>query len=154
MIHFFPSELSCSCSSLCSVKCFRPLTLPPGWQYTNPIVIQSFSCYVSIQIFSFSNLCKFTSFLSNCRSSLTVKHLHLLLNIIPTPLRSSVCTESGGPFSLTEVLYFWHAHDDVIKWKHFPRHWPFVRGIHGHRWIPFTKASHAKLGCFLWSASE
>ena len=23
------------------------------------------------------------------------------------------------------------AHDDVIKWKHFPRHWPFVRGIHG-----------------------
>ena len=23
-----------------------------------------------------------------------------------------------------------HYHDDVIKWKHFPRHWPFVRGIH------------------------
>ena len=22
------------------------------------------------------------------------------------------------------------SHDDVIKWKHFPRHWPFVRGIH------------------------
>ena len=22
--------------------------------------------------------------------------------------------------------------DDVIKWKHFPRYWPFVRGI--HRW--------------------
>ena len=21
-------------------------------------------------------------------------------------------------------------HDDVIKWKHFPRHWPFVRGKH------------------------
>ena len=24
------------------------------------------------------------------------------------------------------------CHDDVIIWKHFPRHWPFVRGI--HRW--------------------
>ena len=24
------------------------------------------------------------------------------------------------------------AHDDVIKWKHFQRYWPFVRGI--HRW--------------------
>ena len=23
----------------------------------------------------------------------------------------------------------WH-HDDVIKWKNFPRNWPFVRGIH------------------------
>ena len=22
------------------------------------------------------------------------------------------------------------SHDDVIKWKHFPRNWPFVRGIH------------------------
>ena len=23
-----------------------------------------------------------------------------------------------------------YMHDDVIKWKHFPRNWPFVRGIH------------------------
>ena len=23
-----------------------------------------------------------------------------------------------------------HNHDDVIKWKHFPRNWPFVREIH------------------------
>ena len=22
------------------------------------------------------------------------------------------------------------SHDDVIEWKHFPRYWPFVRGIH------------------------
>ena len=25
-----------------------------------------------------------------------------------------------------------NRHDDVIKWKHFPCYWPFVRGI--HRW--------------------
>ena len=24
----------------------------------------------------------------------------------------------------------WVNHDDVIKWKHFPRNWPFVREIH------------------------
>ena len=29
-----------------------------------------------------------------------------------------------------------NTHDAVIKWKHFPRYWPFVRGIHRHRWIP------------------
>ena len=45
-------------------------------------------------------------------------------------------------------------HDDVIKWKYFPRYWPFVRGIHRPRWIPRTKASDAELWCFLWSASE
>ena len=22
------------------------------------------------------------------------------------------------------------SHDDFIKWEHFPRYWPFVRGIH------------------------
>ena len=34
-------------------------------------------------------------------------------------------------------LRLWHLasqqrwrHDDVIKWKHFPRNWPFVWGIH------------------------
>ena len=30
-------------------------------------------------------------------------------------------------------------HDDVIKWKHCPRNWPFVRGI------PHTKASDVEL---------
>ena len=28
------------------------------------------------------------------------------------------------------VVSYWFIHDDVIKWKHFPRYWPFVRGIH------------------------
>ena len=42
-------------------------------------------------------------------------------------------------------------HDDVIKWKHFSRNWPFVWGIHRSRWIPHTKASDAELWCFLWS---
>ena len=44
------------------------------------------------------------------------------------------------------------VHDDVIKWKHFPRYWPFVRGIHRPRRIPCTKASDAELWCFLWLA--
>ena len=29
----------------------------------------------------------------------------------------------------TNVIYVC-LHDAVIKWKHFPRNWPFVRGIH------------------------
>ena len=38
--------------------------------------------------------------------------------------------------------------DDVIKWKHFPRYWPFVRGIHRSRWIPRTKPVTQSLGVF------
>ena len=29
-----------------------------------------------------------------------------------------------------DVLPVFASHDDVIRWKHFPRNWPFVRGIH------------------------
>ena len=33
---------------------------------------------------------------------------------------------------LQDHFCHWHLfyHDDVIKWKHFPRNWPFVGGIH------------------------
>ena len=30
------------------------------------------------------------------------------------------------------ALNSFNNHDDVIKWKHFPRYWPFVQGI--YRW--------------------
>ena len=48
-------------------------------------------------------------------------------------------------------------HDDVIKWKPFPRYWPFARGIHRSPVtgdFPAQRASDAELWCFLWSASE
>ena len=30
---------------------------------------------------------------------------------------------------LPYIRKIWGNHDDVIKWRHFPRYWPFVRGI-------------------------
>ena len=35
-----------------------------------------------------------------------------------------ICIPTSG---LTEAAQY---RDDVIKWKHFPRYWPFVSGIH------------------------
>ena len=46
------------------------------------------------------------------------------------------CLKKLAPFkdNKMDALQGWsHKHDDVIKWNHFPRHWPFVRGIH---WSP------------------
>ena len=54
-------------------------------------------------------------------------------------------------FNLGKLLVL---HDDVIKWKHFPRYWPFVRGNHRSRWIPRTMASDADLWCFPWATPE
>ena len=33
-------------------------------------------------------------------------------------------------YILVSDKYVWSYHDDVIKWKHFPRCWPFVRKIY------------------------
>ena len=38
-------------------------------------------------------------------------------------------------------------HDDVIKWQHFPRHWPLYGEFAGHRCIPLAKAGDAGLWC-------
>ena len=61
------------------------------------------------------------------------------------------------------------SHDDFIKWKPFPRYWPFVcvcvcvcvwggggggGGVTSDRWIRLTKASDAEFWCFLWSVPE
>ena len=39
-------------------------------------------------------------------------------------------------------------HDDVIKWKPFPRYWPFVRGIHRSPVNSLHKGQDAELWCF------
>ena len=38
--------------------------------------------------------------------------------------------KSSGRSTLELKFHLRVPHDDVIKWKHFPRYWPFVRGIH------------------------
>ena len=66
-------------------------------------------------------------------------------------LFAEFCWVLIGPSHKSQNALVSYLHDDVIKWKHFPRYWPFVRGIHRSRWIPLTKASDAELWCFLWS---
>ena len=40
-------------------------------------------------------------------------------------------------------------HEDVIKWKHFPRYWPFVRGI--HRWPVNSPHKGQRRGALMFS---
>ena len=41
---------------------------------------------------------------------------------------TSVCANVIFYMDIHPLLTY--IHDDVIKWKYFPRYWPFVRGIH------------------------
>ena len=43
----------------------------------------------------------------------------------------SITVVPSAKYYNTPTLFcFDVVHDDVIKWKHFPRYWPFVWGIH------------------------
>ena len=46
------------------------------------------------------------------------------------------------------------SHDDVIKWKYFPRYWPFARGIHRPPVISPHKGQWREALMFLWSVSK
>ena len=59
------------------------------------------------------------------------------------------------PWDLLSGMLTWIiGHDDVIRWKHFPRYWPYVRGIHRSLVSSHTKASDAELWCFLRSVPD
>ena len=73
---------------------------------------------------------KFNSFISyTCHVSQSINQLSdsTLTNFSPA-LCVQVTSHSGGV-----SCWVTGSHDDVIKWKHFPCNWPFVRGIH---WSP------------------
>ena len=85
-----------------------------------------------------------------CCETLKVWNYHIdsFVNTAVSPVQYLQCVSNGRYCSLAlshpyiyVYKYFWTVilpcnpwgHDDVIKWKHFPRNWPYVWGIH---WSP------------------
>ena len=64
------------------------------------------------------------------------KHGYVIASYLDLPTRP--CPQPIGLATLCYQMFtlklrsmgITTLHDDVIKWKHFPRYWPFVRGIH------------------------
>ena len=89
---------------------------------------------VTRKIFPFDDVIMMTViFISICLLQLTVLYIWSNLcfcHITITRL------EVIGPFRNCMIAFLMlchhlhQGHDDVIKWKYFPRYWPFVRRIH------------------------
>ena len=54
--------------------------------------------------------------------------LRLTTKISEFPITGPLKWETIGDRWFPNTKDQWH--DDVIKWKHFPRYWPFARGLH------------------------
>ena len=93
---------------------------------TNTDLIKKYSC----RICSINYTYRFFTLLLYCYTVSTllnqVIHLPIFFRIASVALEQS--------YMLATVLVKWPRknidHDDVIKWRHFPRNWAFVRGIH------------------------
>ena len=89
--------------------------------YSGPI--QLIQKYLNMYLCIDKNLCRdklpnfWTLLLTNSTQSLP---------LFCRPFTGDVHTSTP----ITEWLCPRRKHDDVIKWKHFPRYWPFVWGIH------------------------
>ena len=67
-------------------------------------------------------------FITKCKAKMTKMTSEGLTKVNKTvcPHPGIICTTHYlGNFN-REII----CHDDFIKWKHFPRYWPYVRGVH------------------------
>ena len=59
---------------------------------------------------------------------------HVINNLHYSPFVHRISVQRSSDAELISISRRHHAnridHDDVIKWKYFPRYWPFVRGVH------------------------
>ena len=116
-----------------AVVLFTTIVVTPAWP--NPVflgwgLLSQFLPFRSV-MFPISQHCQnkrqllhITSIFDRCHRSLAV---------IRYPLRSLQLPQNMilfKPDRKCETCNLWLIHDDVIKWKHFPRHFPFVKGIH------------------------
>ena len=53
-----------------------------------------------------------------------------LINVESCPQANAEIGIGLGLWTVSLVVEYSEAYGDIIKWKHFPRYWSFVRGIH------------------------
>ena len=86
-----------------------------GWCHAIP---SKSKCRIRVFPFSFSDIPYFLPVVYIRTCIRTHSHPHVC-----------VCVSHWFSFTIYVQSLDVLLHDDVIKWKHFPRNWPFVRGI-------------------------
>ena len=106
--------------SLLGAVNYKPLPTPLLTQiFVNPDLCRHMASLVHNELIAVA--------LSRLTNSATTKKISCLL-------WSQQCACRWLSNWATHLQVLWQpisvSYDDIIKWKHFPRYWPFVRGIH------------------------
>ena len=97
--------------------------------------------YISMKIYGITvctcSLCEALSCLRHIHSICTKSHMTVINGchfFSWRKIKLCLCNCPNMFYAMWYMVLVWRTlitiHDDVIKWKHFPRYWPFVRGIH------------------------
>ena len=91
-------------------------------------------CNISVLIvyLTFYPLADVTNYLSMQMAYGILVSCELYMSEAPTP-KNFMYTAPARQIKVSRITNEVMIHDGVSKWKHFPRYWPFVRGI--HRWL-------------------
>ena len=91
-------------------------------------------CNISVLIvyLTFYPLADVTNYLSMQMAYGILVSCELYMSEAPTP-KNFMYTAPARQIKVSRINNEVMIHDGVSKWKHFPRYWPFVRGI--HRWL-------------------
>ena len=63
---------------------------------------------------------------------------------------SNIININFKPTIHIDIMSISLEHDDIIKWNHFPRYWPFVRGIHRYPVNSLHKGQWLRALMFSW----
>ena len=93
-------------------------------------VSQYMGGYLRLQTVNWTDVCTLMKILKCKVSPLTQPfNRHNIISLVGAYWIIMGWIIMSARFSLLICLYM-SLHDDVIKWKHFSRNWPFVQGIH------------------------
>ena len=92
------------------------------------------------------------TFRVSCTLLLVVGHISLTDYRCIIQILENTCDSADVAYAT--VFTKFQLYDDVIKWKHFPRYWPFVRGIHRSPVNSPHKGQWRGALMFLWSGSK
>ena len=132
----------------------------PQWQWSKPDGYGKISqCITTTKHSKAKTVCTFLGIYCSHAFPLSVwmceyTNTHFTIGLCSVQLAFTFCWYTTREIHWIMLIVNTFYHDDVIKWKHFRRYWPFVWVFHRSRWIPHTTASDAELWCFILPAPE
>ena len=120
MINCWPKYVDKAVYSKCIPEFFSLQASKSGWFIAITCVCPSVSRGLCLDVF--------------CNFPFTLKHnipyVETLDQVWSWTWSFTKYAYNGPNVSTCWACLYLSQHGDVIKWKHFPRYWPFVRGIH------------------------